>query len=100
MPVVPYMIIIGAYMFGKLYNLKNYRYYLGIIFWLIVFVNISVYVIKLGGRKHTHRMYHRILEVHNSTQKGVVGAYAGCYLAPHNVLLHGYYYAASRYYSL
>ncbi len=91
MPVVPYLIMLGGYGFDQAYRrFAGLRRVLGMIFWTIVGAGLFVYVLKAGGRLHSTRMFDRLLEVHNFSQPATLGIYPGCYMAPYNVLAHGY----------
>jgi len=89
MHITPYILICGGYGFAILYeNYKILRKVLGMIFYLIIFVNMILYVIKVGGRPHTFKAYNRLLEVHDVKQPAKFGLFTDCFFAPHNILLH------------
>lgn len=90
MQIVPYLLLFGGYGFSRLYELKKWRQVLGMVFWLIIWVNVLLYLTKVCGRPHTYRMYNRLLDIHDVHKPSSLGAYTGCFLAPHNLLLHKY----------
>ncbi len=90
MPIVPYLLLLGGYGFSTLYEFKGWRQFLRVFFWITIWLNAAVYVVKVGGRGHGYRMYNRVAQIHDPIQQGTIGAYAGCYLAPQNILMHGY----------
>ncbi len=88
MQIAPYLLLLGGYGFSRLYEHKRFRQVLGMVFWTIIFINVLLYMVKACGRPHSYRMYNRLLETHDVSQPASLGVYTGCYLAPHNILLH------------
>lgn len=89
--VLPLIIAIGGYGFGKVYSCSYLRQAIGIIFWLAIWLNVVLYVAKVGGRGYTHKTYERLLENHNTSVPSRAGVFPDCYQAPHDILLHKYF---------
>ena len=88
--ILPYIIMFGGYGFCDLYqNYKKIRRVLGMVFWVILWFSFVLYASRLAGRPHAYKVHDRFASIHNPAKPVNYGIFTECFMAPHDILLHG-----------
>jgi hypothetical protein len=82
------MLLMTAYGFYTIYKSRYFRMAAGIILWLGIFINVWLYISKVGAKEVVHRAYEYFLNEHNPAEEASLFLYSRCYQAPHNILVH------------
>lgn len=87
LPAIPLLIILATE--GFIFLLRKFVFLKKLIFWFIIFTNMFVLIIHLGGRTHNAKIFDHIFKNIDVNRETTIGIYNSCYISPYYTQSHG-----------